>query len=722
MARPTVTLAVIAKNEIENIQRFYDSVEGCFDEYVLVDTGSTDGTAEKAKELGFKVSHFDWIDDFAAARNFSFEQATSDYIAWLDLDDALQNKDAFIKFRDDVMGLADYWVANYHYAINAEGKPVCSFVRERVIKKSRGFKWKYFLHEGIIPSLDSGEPVRAQFIGTWDVKHMRTEADLKKDKSRNITIFEKQIKKQPLDARMTFYYGKELYEAQRPDECITQLLKAIAEPKLEAHDRILALQYLCFAYMQTNQFEQAINHAHSGLMLSPNRAEFHVICGDSFLKLNRLADSVPHYTAARACVKQTQGNFTGAIFDNPDAYTVYPVNQLARVWAHLGNLDKAADYAREGVIKYNNAESKLLLEEVKKHQAIVIDRSKAKSVDDIVITCPFSPYEWDPKVYKEKAMGGSETAAIEMAYWLKKLSGRPVKVFNPRASYGSFDGVDYIPINSVNQYMAENKPALHIAWRHNLKMTDAITKLWCHDLTTPGAENTQNYDKIMCLTPFHKRYVMAMQGIPEDKIYVTRNGIVPERFTDGPWEKDPYKFIFSSSPDRGLDRAMLVLDEVRKKYPEIKLHIFYGIEHLPKYSHQALHDKLKAMIEERKDYVIYHGSTQQDELMRQFKTAAYCVQPSDWIETSMISAMERLQCGVYQIIRKVGGCVDTLSEASENGWATLVDSECITPDEFRVYVDATIDAIEKQAYKNIQINPHAHSWESVARQWLKDFL
>ncbi len=85
MKRPTVSLACIAKNEIENVKRFLESFMPVVDEVIFVDTGSTDGTQDIAKSMGAKVFHFDWVNDFSAARNFSFDQVTSDYVLWGDL-------------------------------------------------------------------------------------------------------------------------------------------------------------------------------------------------------------------------------------------------------------------------------------------------------------------------------------------------------------------------------------------------------------------------------------------------------------------------------------------------------------------------------------------------------------------------------------------------------------------------------------------------------------
>ena len=81
---------MIVKNEQENLPTCLASVEGIFDEIVVVDTGSSDRTKEIAREFGAKVFDFEWIDHFAAARNEALSHATGDYAFWLDADDVIE--------------------------------------------------------------------------------------------------------------------------------------------------------------------------------------------------------------------------------------------------------------------------------------------------------------------------------------------------------------------------------------------------------------------------------------------------------------------------------------------------------------------------------------------------------------------------------------------------------------------------------------------------------
>jgi glycosyltransferase involved in cell wall biosynthesis len=90
---PTLSLCIIVKNESSNLAQCLTSVKGLVDEIVIVDTGSADNTKQIAKQFTKNVYDFQWINDFAAARNFSIQHATGDWILILDADETLSSKD-----------------------------------------------------------------------------------------------------------------------------------------------------------------------------------------------------------------------------------------------------------------------------------------------------------------------------------------------------------------------------------------------------------------------------------------------------------------------------------------------------------------------------------------------------------------------------------------------------------------------------------------------------
>src|SRR5512136_2448049 len=116
-SKPKVAVCLIVRDAAETIEALLTSIAGAFDEIVIVDTGSMDDTKERvvrmlvgpgAEAAGFEwpkpgaepwvgygstgarrvvLASFEWIDDFAAARNYAFGLATSEWRGYLDADD-----------------------------------------------------------------------------------------------------------------------------------------------------------------------------------------------------------------------------------------------------------------------------------------------------------------------------------------------------------------------------------------------------------------------------------------------------------------------------------------------------------------------------------------------------------------------------------------------------------------------------------------------------------
>lgn len=717
--RPTISLCCIAKNEEHNIQELYNSIVGCFDELILVDTGSTDKTVEIAEKLGFKVFHFEWVNDFSAARNFSFSKATSDYIAWLDLDDSLHNKDAFIKWRDTVMGSAEFHLAVYDYAMDSNGNPACSFARERVIKNGLGLEWVSPCHEGIQAIKPDGTPCSTNYATGWTVRHRRTQEDLAKDRGRNIGIIEKWIKDNPDDVRMEYYYGKELFENNRVEEALKVLLDASSREKLEYHDRVLAIQYAAMAAMKLEKHDVAIKLCQTGLHLSPQRAEFFCCIGDTYAKTNRLRDAIPYYFAATKCKDPEDFGHgrVGALFSQKDLYSHYPKNQLGRVYAHIGELDAALEILSGDL----NDEGKAIHAEVKKlsEASKVVAPGVATKVNEIVISCPpQGMYEWDEELEKTQGMGGSEMAAIRLARELHNLTGMKVRIFNNRTERKDLNGVIYHPASEVIGYMKDFEPKVHIAWRHNVKITHAPTYLWSHDLACLGMEKHENYDGVLVLSEFHKNFVRGMfPMIPEEKLIVFRNGIDVEHFYDAP--KNPNKMLYMSSPDRGLDKAILVIEEARKTLPDLELHLGYSFNNMIKMGKTAEAQKLMDMINER-PWVTMHGNMNREQLTKMLSDGAVWIYPTDFQETFCKTALEMICSKVFPVYHGIGALVDTLKDYRINGMAKQLDVPC-NEQTLGIYADAVVEAIKAKSWENIKPTKETISWNSVAKDACKIF-
>lgn len=723
----TITLCCIVKDELKNLPILLESVKGCFDKICLVDTGSTDGTLELIKsyeagnnpaETPIELRHFVWVDDFSAARNFSFSNHDTDYLMWLDADDSLFNREGFLEWKRDALYLADVWVANYDYAHDEKGNPACTFARERCVKNHRGLTWKYFVHEGI-----DFKGHQVQFARTWKVSHRRDAEDLKKDRSRNLLLFSKH---KNLDARMRYYYGKELFENHRPMDAFTELMAAANDPQIPLHDKVLALQFAAHSAFACNQFDKCIEVCHQGMQLAPRRAEFLVTIADAYLKKERHIDAIPFFEAALSCKPFPDSQMAGPIYETKMVYGSYPLKQLARIWYHIGDVDKAIDFATRAQLLEDDKECQELLTHLLSLKEKVSIK-KSKKVNEIVITCPPQAdfYEWDEGIEKERGVGGSEIAAIRMAKHLSDLTGYKVRVFNKKEGRAKdFGNVSYEETGKASNYFSQNKPLAHIAWRHATPLTDAPMFVWCHDLGIDGLDRG-HYEKVLALSPFHKTFLKNICGVEDSKILVTRNGIDADRFVQKNFKKQFGKIVWPSSPDRGLERAISVLDSVVKDYPQTELHVFYGFDNMEKRGMWEVVRKYQALFATR-PWIKYRGNLPQSQLHDELRTSTVWFYPTNFLETFCITALETQLCGVFGLVRDYGALPNTLSSFDsgavdfKNGRSSsrfnVLKRDCETEEDRLIWGEALAKAITVGGIDGV--DPASFDWKEVAREWI----
>lgn len=88
-----LSIGMIVKNEEKVLERCLKSLQPLMNaipsELIIADTGSTDSTVEIAKKYTDNVFYFEWINDFAAARNSTLKKAKGKWYFFLDADEYL---------------------------------------------------------------------------------------------------------------------------------------------------------------------------------------------------------------------------------------------------------------------------------------------------------------------------------------------------------------------------------------------------------------------------------------------------------------------------------------------------------------------------------------------------------------------------------------------------------------------------------------------------------
>ena len=83
-----VSAVIITKNEEQNIARCLQALHQVAEEIIVIDSFSSDKTAEIAKGMGAKTFLVEW-KGFGPQKNFGLQQATNNYIIALDADEVL---------------------------------------------------------------------------------------------------------------------------------------------------------------------------------------------------------------------------------------------------------------------------------------------------------------------------------------------------------------------------------------------------------------------------------------------------------------------------------------------------------------------------------------------------------------------------------------------------------------------------------------------------------
>lgn len=231
-----ISQCVIAKNEEDNIGYCLSHLKSVVDEQIVVDTGSTDKTVEIAKGLGAKVFHFEWINDFSAARNFALDKAKGDWIIFLDCDEY---------FSEESVPLIQETIIKHGENRNIEGL-TCELINidasnnkifatsknisPRIFKRKRYLRYRKRVHE-ILQNVKNNpvNPVITDVSDQLVVFHTGYSEEAKKEKNkdeRNLNLLNKEIEENPYDSKWNLYYAKQLNSAGRHQESLEYAYKA----------------------------------------------------------------------------------------------------------------------------------------------------------------------------------------------------------------------------------------------------------------------------------------------------------------------------------------------------------------------------------------------------------------------------------------------------------------------------------------------------------------
>ncbi len=324
----TISLCMIVKNEEEVIGRCLDSVRGLVDEINIVDTGSNDRTKEIVEEYTNRMFDFKWIDDFSAARNFSFQQATKDYVLWLDADDVftVEDQEKFKILKQSLQPSIDAVSMNYHLSSDHEGNVTSLLRRYRLVKKIKEFKWIGAVHEYLSVSGN-----------LYDSDVAVTHSPLSHDAERNIMIYKKLIDSgKVLSPRDTFYYANELVDHSDFETAVLYYEEFLDSNLGWVEDNIRACFKLADCYHKLNDKNKELSSTLRTFAYDVPRPEACCRLGYYFMEQFKNTEAIHWYSQALLYENHQQLSIQNTSFS-----TWLPNLQLCVLYDRLKQYDKA---------------------------------------------------------------------------------------------------------------------------------------------------------------------------------------------------------------------------------------------------------------------------------------------------------------------------------------------------------------------------------------------
>lgn len=299
MSQQLLSLCMIIKDEAQQLPSFIATHRKLFDEWVIVDTGSTDDSLAIIESEGLPVYQWKWTSDFAAARNYALSLCKGKWIAAFDADERLAKKDqealrtlfgstdadAFTvsiknyvvedeNFAKDPSQVIDYIPPDGSYLQLAESQDQdygykCTELI-RFFRNNRGFSWRSPVHE-VLDCYDPTITPHIQALDSISLHHLGT-LDLEGKVERKDALYAEMARKlyresSPDDS------PKKLYETAKfvnePEVKLRLLQQARAKAPRDPH----IIKEMINTLVGEDQAERALELSDSLLAIEPNKLE-----------------------------------------------------------------------------------------------------------------------------------------------------------------------------------------------------------------------------------------------------------------------------------------------------------------------------------------------------------------------------------------------------------------------------------------------------------------
>lgn len=272
----TLSLCIIVRDEERFLRECIEHVQDIVDEIIVVmDSRSKDNSEKIVEDLGIKPTTFEWIDDFSAIRNFSLEQAKSNWILVLDADERLDEagKENILELinkpeyaMENIIGFKldqrTYNPKNEHPTVTTDEDQLrdqfdgfTSSKLVRLFKNNPKIRFKNKIHELVENSIkDTNGKIIETDISIHHFGLLKGKKFTEEKTGTYVDMIWKQLEKEPNNPRYNYQVGIAFIDAKKPNIALKYFLKTLQlDPK---YPKIISS--IAKLYVELNNIPKAI--------------------------------------------------------------------------------------------------------------------------------------------------------------------------------------------------------------------------------------------------------------------------------------------------------------------------------------------------------------------------------------------------------------------------------------------------------------------------------
>lgn len=331
--RKTMKVAIytIALNELQFVEKWYNAAKDA-DYLLIADTGSTDGTVEKARELGINVVEIrvsPWRFDDARNAALAALPLDIDMCISLDMDEVITPN-----WREPLQKAWEQGITRPRYkhvwSWNEDGSPGLEFSYDHIHTR-KNYRWRHPVHECLyVYGIDQVE-------GWIDEIETHHHPDPTKSRSQYLPLLAMSVKEDPYNDRNAFYYGRELYFYGKNEEAAKELKRYLSIPTaVWAPERAAAMRFIgkCLPNEADIWFKKAVEQA-------PGRREALVDLAKYYYTRQEWENSL-YYAKQALEIKEKPLEY----LCEAEAWGAAPHDFASIACYRLGKYNEALDYAK----------------------------------------------------------------------------------------------------------------------------------------------------------------------------------------------------------------------------------------------------------------------------------------------------------------------------------------------------------------------------------------